>query len=554
MKTRKLWMLVAILTCGLGMMLTSCSSSDEGETSGGNDTPVSATGDVVLMYYAVGGGDLDDSTEQELGKFALQVSKESNVRGFVQYKYSAKRNSGWNYLYEPSGEYGSVYRFELNSNSLNPEYAGDVCKAKAFTGQGFRKYKGNDFKMYDPDNLVEFINWCMEQAPGAKAYVLAFADHGGAYDISKDYDKSLTRGVMYDDNLTGKPCMSPMEIRTALSKLTRKPDMIFFDCCIMSNLEVLGELQGMTNYVFASGHSVVESPLKELCSSLASAAKYSDIQEGLRKSMSDYVTIITNSMRDRMKRRLGERILRSMDYTLTDMSKMPALFASVKAATDFLTRADISGIDIEIFNQAASGCYRYVDDFPLIDVVGYLKQLRDRPFKDNAEFAALVSQVETAAKACHIAHDEFSYDTDGTDKKYDLTYSVTLGFSSYRLIFDDPNVKAHAPKEPQGAIMLTNLKEPPYYNDYLLENGDDFLAKWDDGQEMNFLNIIEYYAKGSGSHLSWDNTYRTTHFDKATGWSNWMKKNPGIYFDNPPYDDQYTYVYEKPTWDELTGE
>ena len=63
-----------------------------------------------------------------------------------------------------------------------------------------------------------------------------------------------------------------------------------------------------------------------------------------------------------------------------------------------------------------------------------------------------------------------------------------------------------------------------------------------------------YYAEGSDANLSWDNTYRTLLFDKATGWSNWMKKNPGISFDNPPYDDEYTYVFEKPTWNELTGD
>ena len=111
----------------------------------------------------------------------------------------------------------------------------------------------------------------------------------------------------------------------------------------------------------------------------------------------------------------------------------------------------------------------------------------------------------------------------------------------------------------KDVFMATNMsadgtKEDPYYNDYLLENGDDFLASWVKGQEMNFLNITKYYAEGSGSHLSWNNTYRTTQFDKATGWSNWMKKNPGIPFDNPPYDDQYTYVFEKPTWSELTEE
>lgn len=401
----------------------------------------------------------------------------------------------------------------------------------------------------------------MKQAPNAKAYVLAFGNHGGAYNITKDYNKSLvTRGVMYDDNLPDDPCMSPMEIATALDKLSRKPDMIFFDCCIMNNLEVLGELQGRTKYVFASGHAVIQSPLYDLCSSLRGVAKSSNIDEGIRIYMSDYVNIITKYMRERYKNKKNEdkRIKRSMDYTLTDMSKLPALFSSIKAVADFLENTDISGMDVDLFNDAASNCYQYVDNRPLFDVVGYLNQLKEKVFKGNSEFASLVSQVETAAKACHIAHGEFSYDKNGTDKTYNLTYSVTLGFSSSRLIFSttDAQVIAHTPTTPQGVIMYNvrvgkGTTSDPYYNDYMLENGDNFLSKWTEGQEENYRNIISYWKDGSGPQFNWDNTYRTLQFDKATGWSNWMKKNPGIHYDNPPYDDQYNYDFPDPAYNDI---
>ncbi|MDO4202714.1 MAG: hypothetical protein Q4D25_11505 [Bacteroidales bacterium] len=62
----------------------------------------------------------------------------------------------------------------------------------------------------------------------------------------------------------------------------------------------------------------------------------------------------------------------------------------------------------------------------------------------------------------------------------------------------------------------------------------------------NIISINTYYKKGSGAHQSWDNTYRTLQFDKAVGWSRWMKKNPGIHYDNPPYDDDYSFVFEDP--------
>ena len=557
-------MMAAILIiCGSIVLLTACSENDDpvsGNESG--DGSVDATGQVVMMYYGIGGANLDAGTEAGLGTFAIQQMSGTGVRSFVQFKYSAKRYKTWTANYEPSGDYGCVYRFEMNENSLNADYDSDVAKSKIFAGSGFKKFAGSDFKMYDPQNLADFINYCMQQAPNAKAYVLAFGDHGGAYNITRDYNKSLvTRGVMYDDNLPSEPCMTPAEIAAALDKLSRKPDMIFFDCCIMSNLEVLGELQGRTKFVFASGHSVIQSPLNELCKSLQGVAKSSNVDEGIRLYMSDYVNTITTYMRNRYKYASGDRIERSMDYTLTDMSKLPALFASIKAVVDFLLeKTDISGMDVDLFNDAASGCYQYVDNRPLFDVMGYLNQLKEKAFKGNSEFAALVSQVESAVKACHIAHEEFSYDTNGTDKTYNLSYSVTLGFSSSRLIFSttDEDVIAHTPTTPQGVIMYCvrvgeGTTDSPYYNDYQLENGDNFLSQWIKGQEDNFRNVTAYWEKGSGTQFSWDNSYRTLQFDKATGWSNWMKKNPGIHDDNPPYDDQYNFDYPDPNFYDIVG-
>ncbi len=67
----------------------------------------------------------------------------------------------------------------------------------------------------------------------------------------------------------------------------------------------------------------------------------------------------------------------------------------------------------------------------------------------------------------------------------------------------------------------------------------------------NIISINRYYKKGSGVHQSWDNTYRTLQFDKAVGWSRWMKKNPGIHYDNPPYDEEYSYVFEDPDFDDF---
>lgn len=548
----KLFMLATLMCCG--MLLTSCSKDDKND--GGSNTE----GEVVLMYYALGGSDLDMSTEQALANIAFYRKQYPNVRSFVQFKYSKERNKRWGTDYEPSGNYGEVYRFELNDNSLNPKYNGDVEEVKAFTGKGFQRIAGSDFKMYEPANIADFINWCIEQAPNAKAYVLAFGDHGGGYDLMKDGVK--TRGVMYDDNIEGGPCASNTEIATAIDAAKKHINVVFYDCCIMNNLEALGELVGHTDYVFASGHSVAQNPLPDLCLALSKIPSAGTIDAGIRQHLGSYVNPALENMRRMHMKYISEnRIGRSMDYTLTDMSKLPALFASIKAVSDYLKQyvATLSPAELtarqDDFSEAASDCYQYTNTDPLYDVVSYLNALENHVFANDDQFDALVANVETAAKQCQVAHAEYSINKDGTDRKYGLSYSIILGFNSKRLRPTAEVSSAH-PIAEQGVIMHVVRAgkgdiDDPYYNAFLLENGNVYFSVWNSGQEDRVLDINNYSQMHSTPDNSWDKHYYTTVFDKATGWSGWFKLNPGIPYDNPPSDDEGNWVFENPNINDI---
>lgn len=548
----KLFMLATLMCCG--MLLTSCSKDDKND--GGSNTE----GEVVLMYYALGGSDLDMSTEQALANIAFYRKQYPNVRSFVQFKYSKERNKRWGTDYEPSGNYGEVYRFELNDNSLNPKYNGDVEEVKAFTGKGFQRIAGSDFKMYEPANIADFINWCIEQAPNAKAYVLAFGDHGGGYDLMKDGVK--TRGVMYDDNIEGGPCASNTEIATAIDAAKKHINVVFYDCCIMNNLEALGELVGHTDYVFASGHSVAQNPLPDLCLALSKIPSAGTIDAGIRQHLGSYVNPALENMRRMHMKDISEnRIGRSMDYTLTDMSKLPALFASIKAVSDYLKQyvATLSPAELtarqDDFSEAASDCYQYTNTDPLYDVVSYLNALENHVFANDDQFDALIANVETAAKQCQVAHAEYSINKDGTDRKYGLSYSIILGFNSKRLRPTSEVSSAH-PIAEQGVIMHVVRAgkgdiDDPYYNAFLLENGNVYFSVWNSGQEDRVLDINNYSQVHSTPNNSWDKHYYTTVFDKATGWSGWFKLNPGIPYDNPPSDDEGNWVFENPNINDI---
>lgn len=559
---KKILLFVALFISGL--LFTACSSSDDNPSSG--PTPPSPTptaeSDIVLMYYCVGGGDLDDDTEGALADVAyFQESKFPNARTFVQFKYSSKPNPRWASGYQMSGDPGCVYRFEASKAVLNPRYAvnetdntNNITKiGKVFSLDNTMKKGDKNFKMYDPNNLKDFINWCMEQAPNAKAYVLAFGDHGGAYSITSDYNKSLaqSRGVMYDENFDGSPCMTPSEIATAVKAVGKKIDLLFFDCCLMSNLEVLSELKStnLIDYVLASGHSVIQSPLDQLLEDMVSGLSKGSWVDGAKQ----YVGHITKLMEDGYKSKPNP-MGRNMDYTLTDMSKLPAALASIKAVAEYLSNLPEAVLEAkkDEFTEAASSCYQYDNSDPLYDICSYFNKLKEKVFLGDAAFTQLVENAKSAIYACHAAHQEYNYinETEKDKPHWNLSYSVTIGFTSSRLDFSSVKEADKRNVQKQGVIMVAiqagkGTEDDPYYNDYAFENGDNYYSSWTNSQEENVRFVNNYYAKGSHPYKNWDNTYRTTAFDLATGWSKWIKVNTGIPYDNPPHNDEGNNVFDQ---------
>lgn len=524
---------------------------------GGGTTPVTQACDIVYMYYGIGGANLDDDTENALVTIAKEQDKHPNAHTFIQFKYSAKRHPSFSSNYDVSGDYGCAYRFEANANILNTKYGTTESQEKPFLLTADMKVGDASYKMYDPENLASFMKWCREQVPDAKVYVLSFGDHGGAYCITKDYDKSKAgasasrRGVMYDDNLPGDPCMSPTEIATAIKSVGKKIDLLFFDCCLMSNLEVLGEVQAtnLVDYVIASGHSITQSPLSTLRTDLSAALSKGSFLDGAK----EYIKDITIAMENKYIKNPRPKD-RNMDYTLTDLSKLPTAFASIKAVSDYLSKipeADLTAKE-EGFSDAAGLAYQYTNNKPFYDMGTYLEHLKKYALPNDAQFKTLADKAISDLRACQVAHQEYNYisDTEKINPSYNLTYSVTLGFTSSRLDF---SLVTNGSKdvEKQGVIMTTikggkGEANNPYFNDYFLENGLNYYSAWNNGQEENVRYVNAYDVNGSkgAAYRNWAATYCTTAFDKTSGWSNWMRVNPGIPWNNPPQDDEGNVVLE----------
>lgn len=562
MKKRPFTLLSLAVIIGAAMCTTACSSDDN--TDRRKIEPNKAQ--VAVLYYSLGGGDLDASTELDFISAAYEMAVGTrNVRYFVQHKYSSKKGydeycamgkrKTSQFSYVMSGDYGGVYRFEMNWNLVNPQIANvyeewnrdlETNGVPFLTGLESSKVGGADFKMYAPGNLTDFIRWSMTQASECQAFVLCIGDHGGAYSVTDDYDKKqMTRGILYDDNLdigySQKLSMSPKEIVQALSGLSgeerSKLKILYFDACMMNNLETLSELKGLVPYVIASSHSVSSADQGLLVKKMGESAGN---LEAMVQRAGEFINEITDYKKKQYVKETDKNPLGANgDYTLTDMSKLDALIASVKAVREFLTRDANKALLTEkkaAYEAAASQCYQFFGAAPLYDVKDYVNKLRDNVFPDNAEFRTLADNVKKAAKAAMRAHADYSYMLDpvkGINSR-GITYSITLGCTTEALSF----APSLGTIEKQGAIVNTPLTGSgtagdEYMRCVTLEDGNGYYHLWLKGAAYD-NKTFDGKMPTSASYKSWAATYRKTAFDKATGWSEWMRINPGVPVGNPP--------------------
>ena len=96
----------------------------------------------------------------------------------------------------------------------------------------------------DPQTLVDFVTWAIQNYP-AKKYALVMSDHGGGW----------TGG--FSDMTSPNSDLSMPEIISSIEQIRQntgidKFEMIGFDACLMGQIEIFGALYPYSNYMVAS--------------------------------------------------------------------------------------------------------------------------------------------------------------------------------------------------------------------------------------------------------------------------------------------------------------
>lgn len=460
--------------------------------------------DYTVMLYTVGGGNLDNQIETDIKNAAGAIKADNKkVRYLIQYKYSSQASINGISGFLPSGKPGHVYRYEASPNIVNTEKSPMLLLKDDYI-YGTQSEKAEFFQ---PDSIVNFMKYCQKVAP-AKNYILVLSDHGGGYAVNDDYDKSLekmgTRATCFDDNLAGRG-ITCKEIRTALEKSGMHLTMLYFDCCLMNNMETLSEVINLTDYVLASGHTNGGGNHQAFVEELYNASA----GDAFTDAMSRYAK--TCAQRNNMIWMLhGATWARNVDFVLTDMKKFPAILTALRDYVDFAIK-NMGGAQAEDFQYAASDCYQYSPGFPLYDLRDYCEKLQANAFGHLPNEWHYYDNLENALQAAQVCH-YYSIQSEGYKEitPHWLSYNVSLGAKGFI-----------------GSTILK--KEPTKIYGY---NKDGNLATVD----ISNLNLT---VLGKNTPwFAWSQTYHQLEFDKQTGWSRWLEANTGFPINNPPYDNQ----------------
>ncbi|UCE37766.1 MAG: hypothetical protein JSW00_00515 [Thermoplasmata archaeon] len=131
----------------------------------------------------------------------------------------------------------------------------------------------DEVNMGDPQTLVQFVKWTIDNYPAEK-YALVLWNHGGAF-----------WGVCWDED-DDEDCLTMPELKCALENiedyLGRDLDLIGFDACLMAQMAVMYQIRNSVDYAVASGYTEPNDgwPYKKILPYLVSNPQMGPVELG----------------------------------------------------------------------------------------------------------------------------------------------------------------------------------------------------------------------------------------------------------------------------------
>lgn len=201
----------------------------------------------TIFVYGNAGSKMDNIIEKDFWEAVRPYLTDSTkVRVAVLYKYG-QNTSG------QLTDDGDVVWFELNS-----ETDLENLHAEGLNGLGMHT-EAIATKLYDPNTIYRFIEFSSLFCP-AEEYIFTIWGHGSGFDPMSDIpgkyteNPDITKGVIGDE-WNDHEQLDMYELSQAIEATGRAPfKAIFFNNCLMGNLESLTELRDVAEYIACSAH------------------------------------------------------------------------------------------------------------------------------------------------------------------------------------------------------------------------------------------------------------------------------------------------------------
>jgi hypothetical protein len=451
------------MSIALAMSIVSCQKDN-------TDDPAKTPAKYTIMLYGCGGGNVDSQLEDALDGAVEALGVDNNqVNYTVMYSMSAKASKE-DFPATYRGEKGKTYRYVLSKDT-------DLSQA-GYRSKYFYK-KASEVELYKASTLADFIRWSMENAP-AENYILELVNHGGGFDLATEV---LTKGIGYDDNQKVDGYAKGVAIATiaeALKETNVHLKAIYWNGCMMGQLEVLTEVAPYCDYQFSSSHVAYARDLHvvALIDALnaqpndfeAAALAHKKIIEG--KGKDDSNSILYN-FAHAVNAQTQEPTKVNGDFGCWRSNRVAAINEQVKKLGALLTEVYPTEEGKVSINYATSWVYLYELDYGYSDVLDYAQKVADA-----------LEEGEAKTKAQTIAADMKKAIADAN------VYRINAPF-----ILDA-----------EGRTVAT--KEGTFSLGISLYAGKD---------KSDYLY--------SDPETDYRNRYKASAFDKAVGWSKWLDMN-----------------------------
>lgn len=423
---------------------TSCTKTEYITITPEEGTPDTST--YTIMMYGCGGGNLDSSMVLNIQE-ALLAGATDRVNFTGQVKFSER--------FHEDDTLAGTQRFIVGE-------AGDIWYTPV-------EVLDSDLKLYDPQNLTDFINWSKQQRP-ADQYILILWNHGGAWLPSDDYRED-SRAIIFDD-MYDYVGLSLSDLVKGIEDSNTKFKMVYFDACLMGMIEVLADLIDCTEYTMSASH--VTPGL---------GGDYNSLIYHLNKS-----TNFEQSMKEYCRETVShwEPTGMTLDLMVVNNSKMEPLLNEIAVLSDYLL--DVAKI---------SASYSEVRD------------------ADDANKTNLYNAFKTAVTSCY--HYDWGYYEDGAAyyPYYDLLNFVEIlangETNTYSARFVD--ISSRINRAFADAIVCKQLTAPI--------------------KHVGFTMGVTITDKLVWKHDDYDIAYDELVFQQKTGWGDWLKINPVAPIGNP---------------------